>query len=120
LKFVYSVTLRTNKPIPFQAETKTTAIATTTPAPYLAGFAGTVSKGPDARVFFKTADTDQDGITNALEPTLGLNPNDADMDDDGVADGDEPDAFTDKDGDGLIGVLDPDSDNDGIPDGTAM
>ncbi len=63
-------------------------------------------------------DDDNDGLTNAEEEAIGSDPNDADTDDDGVIDGDEPNAGLDSDGDGLINVLDPDSDNDGILDGT--
>ncbi len=40
--------------------------------------------------------------------------------DQGVIDGDEPNPPADSDGDGLINLLDPDSDNDGILDGTEM
>jgi hypothetical protein len=49
---------------------------------------------------------------------LGTDPNDADSDDDGLLDGDEPNFASDSDGDGLINPLDPDSDNDGLFDGT--
>ncbi|EYF07081.1 DUF3344 domain-containing protein [Chondromyces apiculatus] len=65
-------------------------------------------------------DTDGDGISDDEEEDLGLDPNDADSDDDGVIDGDEPAYNEDTDEDGLIGALDPDSDNDGIFDGTEM
>jgi hypothetical protein len=41
-------------------------------------------------------------------------------DDDGVLDGDEPEYALDTDGDGLINALDPDSDNDGLLDGTEL
>jgi large repetitive protein len=65
-------------------------------------------------------DTDMDGIPDAVELMLGLNPMDADSDDDGVIDGAEPQFGTDTDGDGLINALDPDSDNDGLFDGTEL
>ncbi len=65
-------------------------------------------------------DNDGDGLSNALEATLGTNPNDADTDDDGVLDGAEPNLASDTDGDGLINALDEDSDNDGLFDGTEL
>ncbi len=65
-------------------------------------------------------DTDGDGLSNVLEVALGTDPNDADTDDDGVSDGQEPNLADDNDGDGLINALDPDSDNDGLYDGTEM
>ncbi|MFO0590844.1 MAG: hypothetical protein U0441_25090 [Polyangiaceae bacterium] len=65
-------------------------------------------------------DTDKDGLTDALEILIGTDPNDADSDDDGVLDGQEPNYNEDSDGDGLINALDPDSDNDGLFDGTEM
>ncbi|MDY7231400.1 Ig-like domain-containing protein [Hyalangium rubrum] len=61
-------------------------------------------------------DSDNDGIDDITETELGLDPNDADSDDDGVSDGE--DGITDSDDDGLIDALDPDSDNDGLNDGT--
>lgn len=66
--------------------------------------------------FDDLADADRDGLADVKERQAGLNPNDADVDDDGVLDG--ADGLTDTDGDGLIDALDPDSDNDGIFDGT--
>jgi uncharacterized repeat protein (TIGR01451 family)/fimbrial isopeptide formation D2 family protein len=63
-------------------------------------------------------DSDNDGLPDAVELAIGTNPNDADSDDDGIADGDEANYSADNDGDGLINALDPDSDNDGIYDGT--
>ncbi|WP_438017691.1 DUF3344 domain-containing protein [Sorangium sp. So ce315] len=65
-------------------------------------------------------DTDGDGLSDALEETIGTDPDDADSDDDGVLDGDEPNFSDDTDGDGLINALDPDSDNDGLFDGTEL
>ena len=65
-------------------------------------------------------DADGDGITDDDETDAGTDPNDADSDDDGVIDGDEPSWNVDTDGDGLINALDPDSDDDGILDGTEL
>ncbi len=65
-------------------------------------------------------DADQDGIPDDTEVAIGTDPNDADSDDDGVKDGDEPSASVDSDGDGSINALDPDADNDGLFDGTEL
>ncbi|WP_437590194.1 DUF3344 domain-containing protein [Sorangium sp. So ce1000] len=65
-------------------------------------------------------DTDGDGLSDAIEEEIGTDPNDADSDDDGVIDGDEPNFSDDHDGDGLINALDPDSDGDGLFDGTEL
>lgn len=65
-------------------------------------------------------DSDGDGLSDAFETSIGSDPMDADTDDDGVIDGQEPNPAADSDGDGLINVLDPDSDNDGLFDGTEM
>ncbi len=65
-------------------------------------------------------DTDGDGLSDLLELFLGSDPNDADSDDDGVPDGEEPNPSHDTDGDGLINILDVDSDNDALYDGTEM
>ncbi|WP_170229808.1 MopE-related protein [Polyangium fumosum] len=65
-------------------------------------------------------DSDGDGLLDKVELMLGTDPFDADSDDDGVSDGEEPDLGEDTDGDGLINALDPDSDNDGLPDGLEM
>ncbi|MAD60861.1 MAG: hypothetical protein CMH49_04985, partial [Myxococcales bacterium] len=62
-------------------------------------------------------DPDADGLTNAQEVNVGLDINDADCDNDGIADGAEEGWDTDTDGDGLINALDFDSDGDGISDG---
>ncbi len=72
--------------------------------------------GDDAGVI----DSDQDGLPDAEEVTLGSDPNDRDSDDDGVIDGSEPNYLADGDGDGVINVLDADSDNDGLFDGTEI
>jgi hypothetical protein len=63
-------------------------------------------------------DRDGDGRSDAEERTFGLDPHDADSDDDGVLDGQEPNAFLDTDGDGAINGRDPDADDDGLADGT--
>ncbi|HEY1101305.1 MAG TPA: hypothetical protein VGF99_20375, partial [Myxococcota bacterium] len=65
-------------------------------------------------------DTDGDGLPDVIETAIGSDPNDADSDDDGVVDGDEPAFDQDSDGDGLINVLDVDSDDDGLFDGTEL
>ncbi len=65
-------------------------------------------------------DDDGDGLTNDEEEDIGTDPNDADSDDDGLIDGEEPSPGEDSDGDGLINALDPDSDNDGLLDGTEL
>jgi clumping factor A len=65
-------------------------------------------------------DTDSDGLSDATEGVIGTNPNDADSDDDGVKDGDEPSFDDDTDDDGTINALDPDSDDDGLYDGTEL
>jgi uncharacterized repeat protein (TIGR01451 family) len=65
-------------------------------------------------------DSDNDGINDDTEKKIGTDPNDADSDDDGVLDGDEPNYDQDTDHDGVINALDPDSDNDGLYDGTEL
>ena len=59
-------------------------------------------------------DSDGDGLIDEDEIGLGLDPFDADSDDDGLIDG--VDGTNDSDSDGIIDALDGDSDNDGIPD----
>ncbi len=62
-----------------------------------------------------------DDVTpHAAEGTAGTDPNDADSDDDGVLDGEEPTWSADTDRDGVINARDPDSDNDGLFDGTEL
>jgi MYXO-CTERM domain-containing protein len=65
-------------------------------------------------------DSDDDGLSDDLETFIGSDPNDADTDDDGLLDGDEHNPTLDTDRDGLINVLDPDSDNDALFDGTEL
>jgi len=62
-------------------------------------------------------DTDHDGRTDVAELAVGMNPDDADSDDDGVLDGDEASWNIDTDGDGTVNGADYDADNDGLPDG---
>jgi hypothetical protein len=68
-------------------------------------------------------DADGDGISDADEINIyGTDPNAADTDADGIDDGAElsfwgNDWNQDLDGDGLVNLLDPDSDNDGYLDG---
>lgn len=63
-------------------------------------------------------DTDGDGLSDAEEQAIGSGVLDRDSDDDGLPDGAEPDPLVDFDGDGLPSALDADSDDDGILDGT--
>ncbi|GDX78720.1 hypothetical protein LBMAG42_05310 [Deltaproteobacteria bacterium] len=63
-------------------------------------------------------DADADGIWDTVERRLGLDPADADSDDDGLPDGAELDdagALRDSDTDGLPDALDPDDDGDSLP-----
>lgn len=66
-------------------------------------------------------DSDEDGLDDPSELLIGVDPFNVDSDGDGLEDGLEVDDLAcggnDYDGDGLADVLDPDSDNDGIPDG---
>jgi hypothetical protein len=65
-------------------------------------------------------DSDGDGLTDIEEGMIGTDPKDADSDDDGISDGQEPSYNLDSDSDGKINALDSDSDNDGILDGTEL
>ena len=74
--------------------------------------------GPDG-------DSDNDGLKNSVEISIGSNPNNADTDGDGINDFYEvcknytncnPFDVSDRDGDGIPDFRDTDSDNDGIPD----
>jgi hypothetical protein len=62
-------------------------------------------------------DWDRDGLLDRDETAGGTNRDDADSDDDGVADGAEAGWDVDTDGDGRVNALDFDSDDDGLPDG---
>jgi len=80
-------------------------------------------------------DTDGDGINDSYERNLGTNPYSQDSDKDGINDGVEyqywknlakkynDDKYSpegDLDGDGIKNILDPDSDNDGLKDGSEL
>jgi hypothetical protein len=71
------------------------------------------------------ADSDNDGIPDKNETNIyGTDPNKIDTDGDGINDGAEitlwgNDWNADFDQDGLINLLDPDSNNDGYPDGSS-
>lgn len=78
----------------------------------------TIDEDCDGQLDNGCVDSDGDGLGDQLEAQIGTDPNDADSDDDGLIDGEEPEPSEDTDGDGLINALDPDSDNDGLFDGT--
>jgi hypothetical protein len=63
-------------------------------------------------------DADADGLSDAVEEAIGLDKSDPDSDDDGVPDGKEANPSNDEDGDGKVNTLDEDSDADGLFDGT--
>jgi len=65
-------------------------------------------------------DSDGDGLSDGMEDFIGSDKNDGDSDDDGVLDGAEANPADDTDGDGLPNVLDVDSDNDALFDGTEV
>lgn len=60
------------------------------------------------------SDSDSDGLSDTDEAYFGSNPNDPDTDNDGLLDGTEVDLFT---GGSCLNLLDPDSDNDTLTDG---
>ncbi|MBT8099557.1 MAG: hypothetical protein KJO82_07385, partial [Gammaproteobacteria bacterium] len=64
-------------------------------------------------------DTDGDGISNAVEISVGLDPNDADTDNDGLTDGAEVGADGTQ-GAGETSALDADTDDDGLGDGVEV
>ncbi|MHA2003124.1 MAG: PKD domain-containing protein, partial [Candidatus Thorarchaeota archaeon] len=79
-------------------------------------------------VYILVPDTDGDSLSDLGEGIIGTNPNSRDSDGDGLEDGPyendfnnnipvEQDWNIDTDGDGIINVLDSDSDNDGYSDG---
>ncbi|MFT6905589.1 MAG: hypothetical protein ACJAS1_002246, partial [Oleiphilaceae bacterium] len=59
---------------------------------------------------FTAPDTDNDGLDDAMEASLGTDPNDADSDNDGLNDGVEVNTYN-------TNPLLADTDNDGLPDG---
>jgi hypothetical protein len=63
------------------------------------------------------SDSDNDGLTDEEEATLGTDPNDPDSDDDGLLDGTEVDMA---DGSGCPDPLNPDSDGDTLLDGAEV
>jgi hypothetical protein len=125
------------EPAPVETSTDTAPVDTSSEAPVDTTATDTAaapadSSGSESAVASET-DLDADNEPDALEPDLGLDPNNADTDGDGVADGDEltnygtdPTVF-DTDGDGvsdgeeLFGTqTDPlvwDTDGDGVADG---
>ena len=66
------------------------------------------------------ADSDGDTLSDEAEELYGSNPYDADSDDDGLLDGNEPSWNVDSDHDGSINAMDFDSDSDAMYDGTEM
>ncbi len=60
-------------------------------------------------IFGSTVDTDNDGLTDSFEETLGTDPNEPDTDDDGLDDGSENDIYN-------TNPLEPDTDGDGTND----
>jgi gliding motility-associated-like protein len=69
-------------------------------------------------------DADEDFLSDALELILETDPNNPDTDGDGIIDGQDPSpnggsnlgTVGDVDGDGIPDAIDPDDDNDGVPD----
>jgi hypothetical protein len=57
-------------------------------------------------------DTDNDGLRDGTEVVVGSNPHHPDTDGDGIIDG--PDGLGDEDSDGIINVLDPTDDRNGV------
>jgi hypothetical protein len=80
----------------------------------------TAQTSRDVTVTVTAQDSDDDGLPDDLERELGLEPDDADSDDDTISDGEEfggdLDAPRDTDGDETIDALDTDSDGDGLDD----
>ena len=70
----------------------------------------------DCNGFAEDDDEDEDGLSSETEILLGLDPTDPDMDDDGLADGQEvvDGILIDSDLDGTPDALDVDDDDDGI------
>jgi len=67
----------------------------------------------DPRVFLPTEDSDEDGLTNLKEYSLGTEPFYPDSDFDGLSDGDEVNVYA-------TDPLNPDTDEDGIEDGDEL
>ena len=81
-----------------------------------------LESGYSNEVYFSTHDTDGDGLLDGDEIWIyGTDPNLQDTDGNGFSDFEDllywgDDWSGDNDGDGIINILDPDDDNDGIPD----
>jgi uncharacterized repeat protein (TIGR01451 family) len=108
-----------------------TAVAETKAAQNTQTAATQMVEAITATAAWYTNDTDQDGLSNSLEATLGTKPDDPDTDKDGLTDGEEYNKYKtnpllqDSDGDGLTdgdevkrgtNPLNRDTDGDGIPD----
>ena len=94
------------------ADVKTAQVAAGTAA----GAAALAGAGTNAmNANGDTTDSDNDGIPDAKEMELGLDPHNADTDGDGIIDGIElAQTPQDTDGDGKINPLDNDDDGDGV------
>jgi outer membrane protein OmpA-like peptidoglycan-associated protein len=72
----------------------------------------------DALDISDDSDTDNDGLSDAQEIKLASNPKNIDSDGDGINDNEEIgnniDDPLDTDGDGILNLIDPDDDNDGL------
>ncbi len=76
---------------------------------YITGTDPTIYDSVVAGISDADADSDEDGLSNSVEITMGTNPQKADTDDDGLNDSEEGTYNTDP--------LNPDSDGDTLPDG---
>ena len=76
---------------------------------YITGTDPTIYDSVVAGISDADADSDEDGLSNFVEITMGTNPQKADTDDDGLNDSEESTYNTDP--------LNPDSDGDTLPDG---
>ncbi|WP_376768505.1 hypothetical protein, partial [Nocardioides pelophilus] len=82
------------------------------------GPADVSATAPTGGVECDVVDSDDDGLTDDEEGTIGTDPLDPDTDNDGINDGDEVDGTTNTDyGNAPTDPLDPDSDDDGLTDG---
>ncbi|MHC4391253.1 MAG: hypothetical protein ACYS22_08035, partial [Planctomycetota bacterium] len=77
---------------------------------------GDPNDGTDDLTGNTVIDTDNDGLSDDNEATIGTNPLDADTDDDGVWDGHEPNPTLDRNRDGDNNPFDNDSDGDKLTD----